>query len=309
MERVRYTVSETLVADCRLDVYISQHLELFSRSQLKLRVVKVLVDGKISKLSKRLQGGEALDIFYNPAPSLAAKPEDIELDIIYEDANVIVVNKPQGMVVHPARGNYSGTLVNALLFHLKELGDMFAGDVIRPGIVHRLDKDTSGVIISAKNPETHESLALQFRKRLTRKVYLGFVKGALPDSEGRIETGLRRDPRNRKRFSCSRRGGKKAVTVYKVLRAFPGYSLVALKPLTGRTHQLRVHTSYLRCPVLGDPIYSRRDKRFPDVAMMLHAYRLKVAIPSGARGGDSRDMLFRAPLPLRFKQLLREVAG
>ena len=203
------------------------------------------------------------------------------------------------MVVHPAKGNYSGTVVNALLYHFRGLREGFPGGEIRPGIVHRLDKDTSGLLIVAKNPETHEFLSREFREKRVKKLYTAVVKGKPPRSEDTIETGIRRDPRHRKRFTWSREGGKPAVTRYRVLKSWERHTLLSLKPYTGRTHQLRVHCRYLRCPIAGDPIYSRKDAILPGASLMLHASRLAICLPvSGIR-------IFKSTLPSRFQHIFR----
>ncbi len=307
MLELEHTVKELDANGCRLDLYLSRHLGLTSRSQLKSRITTALVNGKACKLSRRIKVGDVLEIRLSEIPAVHVQAENIPLHILYEDKNVIVLNKPQGTVVHPAKGHSSGTLVNGLLFYLDTLRAAFPEQEMRPGIVHRLDKDTSGVIVCAKNAAAHEQLALQFRKRRVRKTYLAVVKGSPPERSGRIDTKIRRDPRNRKRFACSRTNGKRAVTFYKVLRSYASYSLLMLRPRTGRTHQLRVHTRHLRCPILGDPTYSRRDSRFPEARLMLHAYRLRIGIP-GADGSDAKRMVFKAPVPERFKHVLRRLA-
>jgi 23S rRNA pseudouridine1911/1915/1917 synthase len=177
-------------------------------------------------------------------------------------------------------------------------------ETVRPGIVHRLDKDTSGVIIAAKNPSSHEFLSLQFRKKRVKKKYLAIVKGNPAPSAGIIEKSLSRDPHNRKRFKCTDTGGKTACTEYKTLCRLDKYSFLVLKPRTGRTHQLRVHMLSLRTPILGDPLYSRKNPDGPDSGLMLHAYRLKVLLP-----GEKQPRIFRAPLPKRFKDILKLRTG
>jgi 23S rRNA pseudouridine1911/1915/1917 synthase len=305
MERIKHRINLGESEDVRLDRYLAGVLGLASRSQIKARVVKVLINGREGKLSRRVKQGDELEVFYSEPPCEDTLPEDIELDIIYEDKNVTVVNKPQGMVVHPAKGNFSGTLVNALLFHYREVEANFPDDPLRPGIVHRLDKDTSGVMIVTRNTRAHELISEQFRGRAVRKIYLAVVKGTPPSSSGRIDRGIMRDPRRRKRFTWSTEGGKRAITSYRVLRSFSDYCLLALRPHTGRTHQIRVHTLSMGCPVLGDPIYSRRDKRFPDATLMLHSYRLRLRLP----GMESEAREFKAPLPSRFKTILKQLGG
>jgi len=293
----RIRIPDQLNEKIRIDAYISDRLGLFSRSQVKKRVQKVLLDGREVKLGKSLSPGEVLEIHYTDPPEILLEAEDIALDILYEDANVLVVNKPQGMVVHPGCGNHSGTLVNALLYYCRELASGFSGESLRPGIVHRLDKDTSGVLIAAKNPESLEMLAGQFRSHKTRKTYLALVRGRPEPAAGVIDTLIRRHPRDRKRFAASRRAGKKAVTRYRVLRSFGAFSLVLLRPRTGRTHQLRVHMRHIGCPVLGDSLYGRKE----GLTLMLHAYRLVITLP-----GESSPRIFKAKLPERFKDVISQ---
>jgi 23S rRNA pseudouridine1911/1915/1917 synthase len=309
----------------RADRYIAEVLGILSRSQLKARDALILVDGKTAKPSRLLTGGEGLVVEWVEEPSQDLVPEDIPLGVIYEDARVIVVDKVQGMVTHPGHGNRRGTLANALLGRLKAAGadagsEMEGGgapEIPRAGIVHRLDKDTSGLIIAAKDAEAQAFLAAQFKERLTRKEYLAITRGIPDPPEGRIENRLGRDPRERKRFAAVREGGKAALTDYRVIASYrgvtggrsqsPGYALVSLRPRTGRTHQLRVHMAGLGTPILGDPIYGKKDPDFPEASLMLHAYRLRITLPgasSGAEGGEAGAKLFKAPIPERFRRLL-----
>jgi 23S rRNA pseudouridine1911/1915/1917 synthase len=287
----------------RLDKYISEIARLMSRSQVKGRFVAASVNGKAAKLSRELRSGDKVRLEYGEGEARELLPQDIPLSVVFEDARVLVVDKPQGMVTHPANGNWTGTLVNALLHRLGGAALRFDGADPRPGIVHRLDKETSGLIITAKDPEAREFLARQFRDRETRKEYLAIVKGRPPAARGRIANHLARDPSDRKKFRVAE-AGKLAVTDYRLLAAFGRYSFVALSPRTGRTHQLRVHMRELRCPILGDPVYSPRDERYPEATLMLHAYRLEICLP-----GNGERRRFRAPLPERFKAVLREIGG
>jgi 23S rRNA pseudouridine1911/1915/1917 synthase len=296
---LRTRVAERIPADTRIDTYIADVLKLCSRSQVKRRVLAVLVGGHPAKLSRHLRTGEELEIHYTDPPEVRVEPEPIPLEILYEDEAVVVVNKPQGMVVHPASGNWTGTLVNALLAHCSDLAERFPGEPARPGIVHRLDKDTSGVMIAAKNAEAKEYLGLQFRERKVGKQYLAVVRGRLPAAQGRVETLIRRDPHHRKRFVSSPNGGsgKRAITRYRTIALLPGCTLVSLRPKTGRTHQLRVHMASLGCPILGDSVYGRGSGA---PSLMLHAYRLRLRLPGG-----KAPRTFRAPLPARFREMLR----
>ena len=287
----------------RVDRYIAERLGLFPRSQIAHRDVMVRVDGSVVKLSYKVRSGETVEVEYAAPESASITPEDIELDIIFENEDVVVIDKPAGMVVHPAAGNWSGTLVQGLMYHVGQLAERFC-DRARPGIVHRLDKDTSGIIIAAKHPDALAALAAQFKEHSAQKRYLAIVKGRLPHSRGTVDAAIARDPRHRKRFAVMDEGGKPAVTRYRVLKHYPRYSFVSLEPQTGRTHQLRVHMASLGCPVLGDPVYSRPDSTLPAASLALHAYQLTVRLP-----GSESASTFTAPLPERFKEMLREAAA
>lgn len=269
-----------------------------TRSRLKNGAKRILVNGKEAKMSRAVRAGdEVLVEWEDPVPG-DILPEDIELKIVFENDDVTVVNKRQGMVTHPAAGNWSGTLVNALLWHWKrEVPD---GNQ-RPGIVHRLDKDTSGLIITAKNPEAEASLQEAFKKRTVTKVYASLLTRVPPSAKGEIRTNIVRDPGNRKRFTWTDKAerGKSAWTSYRVLKTWGNYALVLFRLHTGRTHQIRVHSKYLGCPILGDPIYGKRDALFPDATLMLHAAKLVIALP-----GEKEPTTFTAPLPARFKEIV-----
>lgn len=292
---VQTRVAEHVPGGTRLDSYLADTLKLFTRSQAKRRIRKLLVNGKPAKLSKRIQPGDLLELEYLDAPPTELLPEAIQLDILFEDDNVLVVNKPQGLVVHPAAGNWTGTLVNALLHHCARLKERFPGEEARPGIVHRLDKDTSGLIITAKSSESREFLARQFRLRRVGKQYIAIVRGEPAEERGRIESSIARDRRHRKRFRIVRSGpgGKKAITLYRVLRRKGGHALLSLRPRTGRTHQLRVQLASLGCPIVGDALYGGKAA----APLLLHAYRLRIRLP-----GESEPRTFRAPLPQRFRE-------
>jgi 23S rRNA pseudouridine1911/1915/1917 synthase len=318
VHRIEYRVSAGLDTPQRLDVYITDELRLFPRSQFQQRTKKILLNGREVKRSKKVKEGDRIEITYTDPPALLVEPEEMALDIIFEDADVIVVNKPQGLVVHPGAGNPAHTLVNGIIAHCRGIAAAFGESPLRPGIVHRLDKDTSGVIIIAKHPAAHEYLARQFRLRRARKLYYALLAGCLSKHSGTIETMIARDPANRKRFRAivlrkpserrqpseptGRQAGKKAVTDYRVLREGLGVSLVALRPLTGRTHQLRVHMKYLGSAILGDVLYGKTNTNREN--LMLHAARLAVRLP-----GDGRVHVFRAPLPVPFIKMLRKIGS
>jgi 23S rRNA pseudouridine1911/1915/1917 synthase len=292
-------VDDPGLAGTRLDRFVADHMGLFSRSQARSRVTALRVNGEPARPARRLKHGDRIAVDYDDPPPEVLAPEAIPLAILFESDDVIVVDKPQGMVVHPGSGNRSGTLVNALLAHCAGLAAAYGAAEARPGIVHRLDKDTSGVIITAKNPAAHERLARQFHDRKVRKLYLAIVRGGPRGDSGRVDDRLARSRADRQRFVPVASGGRRAVTDWRVLRRWDACSLVLLAPRTGRTHQIRVHLRHLGCPVLGDPLYGGADPRFPGATLMLHAWRLRIVVP-----GEASAREFRAPLPDRFKSLL-----
>ncbi|MBN1697412.1 MAG: RluA family pseudouridine synthase [Spirochaetales bacterium] len=302
MNHIRHIIEDPAASGMRIDRYISVKLNLFSRSQGKSRITSVLLNGKEAKPGKKVTAGDVLELYYSDPEPPELVPEAIPLSIVYEDENVIVVDKPQGMVVHPGCGNPNHTLVNALLFHCRAMAGAFYLDNLRPGIVHRLDKDTSGLIIVAKNPSSHEFLARQFRESRVKKYYYAISSGQPPEQRGVIETHIVRDSLNRKCFKVSESSGKRAVTRYRLHKTSGHYSVILLHPRTGRTHQLRVHLKHIASPILGDPLYGRRDRRFPDATLMLHAYKLVIRLPAGK---GSRE--FISPLPERFKDILEKL--
>jgi 23S rRNA pseudouridine1911/1915/1917 synthase len=284
----------------RLDKYVSDVLALFPRSQYDRRAVEATADGKTAKPSLKLEGGETLALSWDDLPEPSFGAEDIPLDVLFEDDVTLVINKPRGMVVHPAHGNWTGTLAQGLLHRIQNLAEAFEDeDEVRPGIVHRLDKDTTGIIVTAKTPAALEFLSAQFRERTTEKIYVAVLKGIPKNSSGTVEGYLGRDPRNRQRFAAvGPSQGKPAVTEWEVLATASGCSLVKFRPHTGRTHQLRVHSVVLGFPILGDPIYARPDVRAPQAPLMLHAAKLSITLPSGTRHQ------FSAPLPADFRAVL-----
>lgn len=295
-------VNDQFPGGIRIDKYLARNFQELTRSQLKLRMTFLSVNGRETKLSRKIFSGDSIEISYTELPDLDLKPEPIPLDILYEDENAVVINKPAGMVVHPGAGNYTGTLVNGLLAYSGSLEANFRNTGLRPGIVHRLDKDTSGVIITARNPRAHEELSCQFRNAQVIKTYFAVVKGYLPKQEDIIDVPLKRDPHHRMKFMAALTGGKRAVTRYSLLTSGNGYSFVKLMPKTGRTHQLRVHMKHIGCPILGDPVYGREDKRFPGTGLLLHAYKLIIRLP-----GEEVQRKFTAPLPARFLNFLNSM--
>jgi 23S rRNA pseudouridine1911/1915/1917 synthase len=302
MSSLEHTVLEIDSDGIRIDLYISDYLGLFSRSQVKARVEKVTLNAKEVKISKKVHTGDTLSISYSDVQPISLEPEKMELTVLFENEHILVIDKPQGLVVHPGNGNWSGTLLNGVLWHCKELQKNFPDPSVRPGIVHRLDKETSGVIIVAKNPLAHEFVSNQFRKRRVKKKYIAIVKGMPPEQEGIIETFIERDSHNRKRFTTTKSRGKMATTYYKLIRGFAGYSLILLLPKTGRTHQLRVHMKSINCPILGDELYGRKDQNFPHTRLLLHAASIVFRVPF-----EKKKTKFKTEVPKRFKTALKEI--
>ena len=282
----------------RLDKYLADKLDDLSRSRVQalIREGQVRVDGRVRKPSYRLAGGEVLKVCIPPPKEVSLEPEAIPLDIIYEDEDILVVNKPAGMVVHPAAGHWQGTLVNALLGYMPGLASI--GGELRPGIVHRLDKDTSGLVVVAKNDRAHRYLQRQFRARQVEKVYLALVEGVPKEPRGVIIAPIGRDPTQRKRMGVVT-GGREAETEYRVERSFPQHSLLEVRPRTGRTHQVRVHLAYIGHPVVGDRVYGRRKPTVPLGRQFLHAQRLAFRLPK-----DDQSREFLVPLPADLIQVL-----
>ncbi len=290
----------------RLDSYIaSMHHSDLTRSRLKNEATKMLVNGISVKLAKKVYNKDTLYIEWEDPIPKEIQPQNIPLQILYEDDDVTVVNKKQGMVTHPANGNWEGTLVNALLFHWGQ--GAADKENVRPGIVHRLDKDTSGVIITAKHRKAEEWLQRQFFNKRTKKIYIAIVHGCPTPSKGEIKTTIARHKHNRKIFmplSVDSQKGKFAWTQYKTLATFGHYSIILLKIKTGRTHQIRVHLKHIGCPILGDPLYNKPDSRFKNIGLMLHARKLCIKLP-----GKSEYSEFKAPLPLHLKNVIVKLRG
>lgn len=278
-------------AGTRADVFLAAKLGV-SRSNMQ----KLLEDGrvkrgeKIIKANYKVRAGEMFVVDIPEPEPIEAVPENIPLDIIYEDDDVAVLNKARGMVVHPAPGNYTGTLVNALLYHCSNLSGI--NSAIRPGIVHRLDKDTSGIMIVAKNDAAHISLSQQIQSKTAVRTYLAVVRGNIKTDSGTIETQIARDKNDRKKMAVVKEGGRDAITDYEVLERFGKYTLVRCKLRTGRTHQIRVHMEYLGYPLVGDPKYSPMKTPFGIKGQALHSHTLEFTHPR-----TGKRMKFEAPLP------------
>lgn len=321
----------------RLDVYLVNNIKNVTRTKVQRAITEgyVTVNGKITRGSKKIQPGDKIVCKLLKPPPIELIPEDIPLDIIYEDDYLILANKPSGMVSHPGFGNRTGTLVNALLFHLghrekikieldddeddiSDEGRIFASESIRPGLVHRLDKDTSGIILIAKNPEIHSILAKQFADRKVEKKYIALVWGKFENSAGRIEGDIGRSTLDRKLFAVVKKGGKPATTEYKVIDEFEYTSLVEINLLTGRTHQIRVHFSHIKHPVFGDRQYGGdkihygyNNKKLKELynhcleltnSQLLHAFSLKFEHPV-----NKQKMTFHVELPEDFKKIIQKL--
>lgn len=287
-EKLQITENE---AGQRADVGLASLLEITrSNMQRLLEEGRAVKGSKVLKANYKLKQGDEIIVTLPEPQPLDVQPENIPLDIIYEDEDVVVVNKARGMVVHPAAGNYNGTLVNALLYHCRNLSGI--NGVIRPGIVHRLDKDTSGIMICAKNDAAHVSLSEQIQSKTAKRTYLAVVRGNIKTDSGVIETLIARDKNDRKKMAVVKDEGRNAVTEYEVMERFGKYTIVKCKLHTGRTHQIRVHMEYLGYPLVGDPKYSPKKTPFAINGQALHSITLDFIHP---RTGE--QMHFEAPLP------------
>ena len=302
-----YIISET-EKGVRIDHFLALKNELsLSRSQIKRLIDDgfVEVNKEVPKAHYKTKKDDRISVAVPPPTEMEVLPENIPLNIIYEDSYLVVVNKPQGMVVHPSDNAYSGTLVNALLYHTKDLSGI--GGVLRPGIVHRLDKDTSGLIVVAKNDLAHHSLSKQFKERSIVKRYITLVHGVIPRDEGVIKTKFGRHPMNRKKMTVLDEydddlAGKEAVSHYRVIERFKNYSLVDVTLKTGRTHQIRVHMQHLGFPIVGEPTYGKRKDEFEVKGQLLHSAVLGFNHP---RSGKYLE--FEAPMPVAMQEIVKKL--
>lgn len=289
--------------DVRIDRYLAETCENLSRSYIQklLKDGEVLVDGKAVKASYKVCCGDQILVDIPEAVEPEILAEDMDLDILYEDPDVILVNKPKGMVVHPAAGHYSGTLVNGLMAHCKDQLSGING-VMRPGIVHRIDRDTTGVLIVCKNDFAHNAVAAQLKEHSITRRYLALVHGVIKEDEGTVDAPIGRHPTERKKMSINEKNGRHAVTHYRVLRRFSHYTYIECRLETGRTHQIRVHMASIGHPLLGDEVYGPRKCPFSLQGQTLHAAVLGFVHP---RTGEYLE--FRAPLPEYFEKLLKNL--
>lgn len=285
----------------RLDKFLVGQLQEFSRSRIQGLITGgfVEVNGRAAKKAgQTLERGSQVTVRVPPAAPTDLVAEDIPLDIVFENDDLVVVNKPAGMVVHPAAGHTSGTLVNAILGYDPEIEGI--GGEERPGVVHRLDKETSGLILLAKNERAHRWLQDQFRLRKVDKTYLALVDAKPPTPTGRVEAHIGRDPSHRKRMAVVPESrGRAAISEYKTLESFRNHTLLEFHPLTGRTHQIRLHCAFLGCPIVGDEVYGRKKFSVDISRHFLHAYRLRIVLP-----GEKEARVFEAPLPEELEQVL-----
>ena len=287
----------------RLDKYLSNVLSDLSRTHINKLIEEghALVNGKTAKSSLKVKENDEVEVNIPEAKEVEINKEDIPLDIVYEDKDILIINKPQGMVVHPANGHYEHTLVNAILFHCKDLSGI--NGETRPGIVHRIDKDTSGLICVAKNDFAHNKLAEQLKDHSMNRTYVALVRGIIPENSGEINLPIGRDPNNRQKMGVTRTNSKEAVTFFKVLKRYKDHTLVECHLKTGRTHQIRVHLSYIGYPVEGDPLYA--GKKYDTLykkGQLLVATSLRLIHPS-----SNKEMEFKIDLPDYFIDVLHQL--
>ena len=283
----------------RLDMFLCKHLPHKSRSYVQnlIEDKRVKVNDKIRKSSYKVSCRDHVIVTLPDPVDMSIKGEDIPIDILYEDSDIIVVNKPQGMIVHPASGVYTGTLVNALLSHCSDLSGI--NGVMRPGIVHRIDKDTSGILVAAKNDSAHNELAKQLKDHSMTREYTALVEGILKEDRGTVDEPVARHPKDKIKMAVVH-GGKRAVTHYEVIKRFKSNTLIKCILETGRTHQIRVHMAYMGHPVVGDPVYGYKKQRFNLNGQLLHAQKLGFIHPS-----TGKYMEFESEIPDYFKRIIR----
>ena len=285
----------------RLDSLVAEHCDDLSRSTVKSLIEqgKILVNSQLSKASYRVKEGDEIRVDIPEPKEIRLEPQNLPLPIIYQDEDLVVVNKPKGMVVHPAKGNWDNTMVNALLYHVRDLSGI--NGELRPGIVHRLDKDTSGVMVVAKNDRAHRCLAEQIKEHSINREYLALVHGTIKENLGTIDAPIGRSKVDRKKMAVTG-NGRSALTNYEVMERFKDYTLVKVQLLTGRTHQIRVHFAYIGQPVVGDPLYGPSKKHLGLDSQALHAYRLGFIHPS-----SGEYLEFNSPMPDYFAKILSQL--
>lgn len=303
MDRAVFKIEEIDAGD-RIDLVLSELLDNTTRSGVQRHIEKgrVSLNGRtVKSKSIKLKEGDLLEIFFEEPVALEARPEDIPIDIIYEDEDLIIVNKPKGMVVHPAPGNYTGTLVNGILYHCRGRLSSING-VIRPGIVHRIDKDTSGLMVVAKNDLSHRHLADQFANHSVKRLYHAIVFNNFTEDEGAVDAPIGRDPKNRLRMAVTEKNSKEARTHYKVIERFGQFTHIEAELETGRTHQIRVHMAHINHPLVGDEMYGPKKNKGAGSGQMLHAKSLGFVHP-----GTLEYLEFDSDLPEDFTKMLESL--
>ena len=301
MEKEKLIVNSENVG-VRLDAYVADNINSLSRTMVKKLIEEgnISVNGKTQKVSYKVQENDEISVIVPEAKQLDLKAQDIPLEVVYEDKDIIVVNKPKGLVVHPANGNWDGTLVNAIMAICKDSLSGIGGE-IRPGIVHRLDKDTSGLLIIAKNDVAHLNMSNQIKDRQVKKVYYALVRGVVSENEATINMPIARSTKDRKKMAVAK-NGKEAITHFKVLERFNKYTLLEVKIDTGRTHQIRVHLSEIGHPVVGDEVYSNGKNEFGVKGQLLHAKSLDFKHPI-----TDKEMHLESELPEEFENVLKQL--
>jgi 23S rRNA pseudouridine1911/1915/1917 synthase len=303
-----YSRTDTFIIDPtdegkRLDTFVASKIESLTRSYIQKLIEEglITIDGASAKSGTRTRSGMVVEVKIPEPKPLTVDAQNIPLDIIFEDDSIIVINKPKNLVVHPAAGNWEGTLVNALLYHCRDsLSDI--NGVRRPGIVHRIDKDTTGLLVIAKSNEAHLSLSEQLKKHQIQRIYETIVDGRIEKDSGKISAPIGRHPINRKKMSVNVKNGKPAVTHFKVLERFKSHTYIQCELETGRTHQIRVHMSYIGHPITGDEVYGKKFNLADTDGQALHARFLKLKHPV-----SNEDMVFEAPLPDYFTALINRL--
>ncbi len=302
MEQINIVVAEEEKGQ-RLDLFVLAKVPSLSRSRIKNMIESglVLIDGKQKKSGEKLKVGNNIEVCIEENKQLCLEKQNIDIDIVYEDDDLAVINKQQNMVVHPAAGNEDGTLVNALLFHLDNLSGI--NGVERPGIVHRIDKDTSGLLVVAKNDKSHASLAKQIEEKTCKRDYVAICLGKFKNQSGVVDVFMNRSLKDRKKMAVCKEGeGKRAITHYEVLQEFKKYSLVKFSLKTGRTHQIRVACKQLSHPILGDEVYGVLDKNIKTTGQLLHAFKLCFVHPT-----TQKEMVFETKMPSRFEDVFAKL--
>lgn len=300
MDELTWIIDEENVSK-RIDRYLNEKCSDLSRNRIQMLIEQksVLVNEKEVKANYKCRKGDVVTLELPENQEMEAEPENIPLDIVYEDSEFLVINKPKGMVVHPSAGNWNHTLVNALLYHCRDLSGI--NGILRPGIVHRIDKDTSGLLAVAKNDAAHNALAKQLSDKTMNRRYLALIDGVMEHDYGTIDAPIGRDEKDRQKMTVTEKNSKEAVTHFKVMERFKDKTLVECRLETGRTHQIRVHFQYIKFPIVGDPKYGRKSL-IMESGQMLHAYQLTLRHPL-----TNEEMTFEAPLPKEFSDILEKL--